>query len=212
MRTSTETRKAADRMVGDVTETMREQMDLTGRIVEDLAGLSGQVLRTFLDQLSSARTRSSCDVPEPCWMPADLGEIHCELCAGGRGALTLRVTNGDFRQRSFEVVSAGPDAARLGIDPASFTLGPKERRAVRVTFDASLDQGVERDQLEALLWVFGCRNHYLRWTVDVGHRERGCCHEVEVRDEPDYEHHWYDHFYCVRDCFGPQTRPRRPEG
>lgn len=212
MKTSTDTRKAADRMVGSMSETMREQMDLTGRIVENLAEVSGQFVRTFLSELSGPRTRTCCDVPEPCWMPADLGEIHCELCAGGRGTLMIRVTNADFRPRNFEVVSAGPDAGRVTVAPTNFTLGPKERRTVKATFDASLDDGVGCDELEALIWVFGCRNHYLRWTVDVGKRERGCCHEVEVRDQPDYEHHWYDHFYCVRQCFGPQTRPRQPEG
>ena len=58
-----------------------------------------------------------------------------------RGRLTLRVTNADFRPRSFEVVAAGADAGRVGIAPASFTLGPKERRTVEATFDAKLDDG-----------------------------------------------------------------------
>jgi hypothetical protein len=212
MKTSTETRKAADRMVGSMSETMREQMDLTGRIVDDVAEISGQFVRTFLSELAGPKTPTCCDIPEPCWMPADLGEIHCELCPGGRGTLTIRVTNTDFRQRKFEVVSAGPDAGRVRIAPASFNLGPKERRTVQATFDAKLDEGVDCAELEALIWVFGCRNHYLRWTIEVGKRESACCHAIEVRDQPDYEHHWYDHFYCFRQCYGPHTRPRQPEG
>lgn len=212
MKTSTDNRKAAHRVVGTLSETMRDQMDLTGRIVEDLAEVSGQFVRSFLSELAGPKTRTCCDVPEPCWMPVDLGDIHCELCVGGRGQLTIRVSNTDFRQRSFQVVSAGPDAGRVTIATSSFSLGPKERRTVTATFDASLGDRGDCAEFEALVWVFGCRNHYLRWTVDVGHHERSCCHEVEVRDQPDYEHHWYDHFYCMRPCFGPQTRPRQPEG
>jgi hypothetical protein len=212
MKRSTDTRKTQTRIAEDLSETMRQQMDLTGRIVDGLAELTGQFARSLLSELAGPKTRTCCDVPEPCWMPEDLGEIECNLCAGGRGALTIRVTNTDFRQRGFEVVAAGPDAGRVTIAPASFSLGPKERRTVKATFDANLDDGVDCDELEALIWVFGCRNHYLRWTIDVGHREGSCCHEIEVRDQPDYEHHWYDHFYCNRQCFGPKTRPQRPEG
>jgi hypothetical protein len=39
------------------------------------------------------------------------------------------------------------------------------------------------------------------------HCEPDCCHcrcsghrEVEIFDEPDYVHHWYDHFYCEHPC------------
>jgi hypothetical protein len=55
-------------------------------------------------------------------------------------------------------------------------------------------------EYEVLLWVRGCQNHYLRWTLKVANRGASCCHEVEVEDCPDLIHHWYDHFYCERPC------------
>jgi hypothetical protein len=207
-------RSSAKAMMADMGDSMTRQMDLAAQLADGFVDIG----RRLLDGLGSGlpRTAGCCDIPEPCWMPADLGELHCALCAGGRGTLHLTVTNTDFRRRDFQVAAAGPDAGRVQIAPGSFQLGPKERRRVKVTFNADLDDGVDCDTLEALIWVIGCRAHYLRWTIEVGKRDTGCCHEVEVFDQPDYVHHWYDHFYCYRDCFGRVIRPEpqkpRPEG
>ncbi len=186
-----------------MSDMMVRQMDLTGELVDSLADTA----QRFLSALSAGQSSNCCDIPEPCWMPKDLGELHCQLCAGSTGLVEIRITNTDFRPRNFTLAAAGPDAGRVKITPNSFTLGPKERRTVRAEFDAKLDDGVHCADFEALIWVVGCNSHYLRWTVEVGKTERACCHHVEVFDQPDYEHHWYDHFYCVRPCYGRSVRP-----
>jgi len=51
-----------------------------------------------------------------------------------------------------------------------------------------------------LVWIRGCVDHVVRWTVKSSRRGSDCCHELEIDDCPDYVHHWYDHFYCPRPC------------
>jgi hypothetical protein len=53
---------------------------------------------------------------------------------------------------------------------------------------------------EAIVWIRACRDYYLRWTVTVADRADCCAEVIDVVDEPDYVHHWYDHFYCRRPC------------
>lgn len=193
---------------GDLGGMLKDQLKLARRVVDLVARGSGDLLRETVGELKAPRMAGCCDIPEPCWMPADLGEIDCDLCPGAAGRLRLRVANDGFRPQAFTVVAAGVDAGRVGIDAGDFTLGPKERRWVELRFDATLDKGVDKAELEALVWVLGCRNHYLRWTVTVGERGGRCDETVEVRDAPDYVHHWYDHFYCARSCFGAVGRPQ----
>lgn len=179
-------------------DMMSRQMDLTGEIVDSLAGTA----QRYMSALSAGQSANCCDIPEPCWMPKDLGEYHCQLCAGTPGIMEIRVTNTDFRPRNFTVAAAGPDATRVKLTPNSFSLGSKERLTVRAEFDTRLDDKTSCASFEALIWVVGCNSHFLRWSLDVGKNERSCCHHVEVYDQPDYQHHWYDHFYCVRPCYG----------
>ncbi len=80
----------------------------------------------------------------------------------------------------------------------------------RESFEATLKIPENTDsgtRYESILWVDGCNQHYLRWTVIVGSTSFDSCHEVRVDDCPDYRHHWYDHFYCARPCLAPRTSP-----
>lgn len=184
-----------------MSDIMFRQMDLTGEIVDSLAGTA----QRFLSSLTAGQS-SCCDIPEPCWMPKYLGEYHCKLCPDSTGVIEITVTNTDFQPRNFTVAAAGPDAGRVSLSPNSFALGPKERLTVRAKFDAKVDDTVHCAEFEALIWVVGCNSHFLRWTVEVGKSERACCYHVEVFDQPDYQHHWYDHFYCFRPCYGRSGR------
>jgi hypothetical protein len=68
---------------------------------------------------------------------------------------------------------------------------------VSLTTTKDADPGTER---EVLVWVRGCHDHYLRWTVTVSTQRGWSDDDVHVEDCPDYVHHWYDHFYCDRPC------------
>ena len=84
----------------------------------------------------------------------------------------------------------------------SFFLGPKERRTVTATFTMP----TERKDVDLLIWVRGCSDYYMRWTITSAATSKACCYEVDVIDEPDYVDHWYDHFYCPKPCKGGAQR------
>lgn len=176
--------------------------------------LGSEMLKLFtgpggmLDKLSTLKlpkAKSCCDIPPPCWMPLSLGEICCRMPAGDSGSICLVVTNGDFRPHSYEFAATGKSAAAVSFSATSVTLGPKERVAVTATF--TMPSGVVDEDCrcvgnEVLIWVRGCRDHYLRWVVDEADTAGPCCAEIVVNDDPDYVLHWYDHFYTLRPCFG----------
>ncbi|MCI0390637.1 MAG: hypothetical protein MOB07_17970 [Acidobacteria bacterium] len=146
-----------------------------------------------------------CDIPPPCWAPQPIGEVVSHACPGATATIRLRVTNCGAARRVITIEAAGQTPG-VKIDPPTLALGPMERGVVSVSVSLPADAAQCQDQ-EVLLWVRGCQQHFLRWTVRVSSRGASCCHEVDVEDCPDLIHHWYDHFYCERPC-----PPRRDEG
>lgn len=189
---------------------------LLGKEVLKLLGGAGRAAGSMASGISLPKGSSCCDVPEPCWMPLSLGEVKCVLRPGDSGTVCLVVTNGDFRPHTYQFAATGKSAAHVGFSTASVTLGPKERIAVTATFTVPREGKDGEDcrciDHEALIWVRGCRNHYLRWTVDELANSKPCCHEVVVNDDPDYVLHWYDHFYVARPCFGAAATPGTSTG
>lgn len=188
---------------------------LLGKEVWRLLGHLGDSVASKADNLSwPAGPSSCCDIPEPCWMPLPLGEVSCQLAPGTSGEVCLVVTNGDFRPHVYQFVASGQDAAHVSFSQTSVTLGPKERVAITATFTVPREDKHEPDcrciDHEALIWVRGCRNHYLRWVVNEVQSSKPCCKEVEVQDDPDYVLHWYDHFYITRPCVGAAARRDTP--
>jgi hypothetical protein len=178
---------------------------LLGKEVLKLAGSATGALGA-LRGMKMPRMHGCCDMPEPCWMPLSLGEVKCTLKPGDSGTLCLVVTNGDFRPHDVQFAATGKSASAVSFSTTSATLGPKERIAVTATFTVPKEQRTEDCRCidhEALVWVRGCRNHYLRWTIDESACAKPCCEEIMVNDDPDYVLHWYDHFYLARPCFGP---------
>lgn len=187
---------------------------LLGKELLKVLGGAGSALGSAAGRMRLPRGSSCCDVPEPCWMPRALGQIDCQLAPGDRGTLCLVVTNGDFRPHHVQFVASGRSAGLVQFSQAGALLGPKERIAVTATLTVPRDGKADPDcrciDHEALVWVRGCRNHYLRWTVTEVAAGKVCCHEIAVDDDPDYVHHWYDHFYVTRPCFGAATVPGQP--
>jgi hypothetical protein len=183
---------------------------LLGKELIKLAGGAGSGL-AGLRNLKLPKGHSCCEVPEPCWMPLSLGELRCQLRPGDAGTVCLVVTNEDFRPHVYQFAATGKDAASVSFSATQATLGPKERIAVTATFTVPKDGQRLEDcrciDREALVWVRGCRNHYLRWSIDEMASAKPCCREIEVRDEPDYVLHWYDHFHMLRNCPGGPLQP-----
>ncbi|HUN43488.1 MAG TPA: hypothetical protein VMU81_24600 [Acetobacteraceae bacterium] len=143
--------------------------------------------------------RSCCDIPPPCWMPRSAGEATCRLAAGDKGELRLLITNGDHVSHTYQLQAEGSGAADVTFSASAFTLAAKQRQLVTATFTmpAGSPPGNEYD---LVIWVRGCRDHYLRWTLHLAAKSYRCCYEACIDDAPDYIVHWYDHFYCQRPC------------
>jgi hypothetical protein len=142
-----------------------------------------------------------CEVPPPCWMPRPLGDLSSHVCRGGTATVRLRITNCGITGTKVAVEAAGKPADTQGvkIEPASLDLESMERGWITVSFTVPAEAG-DCSCREILLWVRGCRNHFLRWKVCTAHRGADSCHEVWVEDCPDFIHRWSDHFYCYRSC------------
>lgn len=200
-----------DSALGDL---VAAQLGLGKELLKVLATGSG-LLMDGAKGLRLPRGSGCCDIPEPCWMPKSLGEVRCTLGPGDEGEVCLTVLNDDFRPRDYSIVPVGKDANAVDIagTDRKFGLGPKERRtvSVRVRVPEPSDRDDDRresccscDDVDLLIWVIGCSNHYLRWVIcRDSKKSRECCHSVNVVDAPDYELHWYDHFHVMRPCMDP---------
>jgi hypothetical protein len=195
--------------LSDVTQVIEKLIGVQlalGEEVLKLVGGSGDammgVLRdTFGARLKLPGTSSCCDIPEPCWMPQSLGEFSCRVCAGSTATIRLQMTNEDIRRRTIVALASGPAAGAVTFAPPNLPLGPKERGGITASMSVPATATNGQD-FEAIVWVRGCRDHYLRWIVSVGSRSNCCSHDVSVCDGPDNLLHWYDHFYCPRPCPG----------
>jgi hypothetical protein len=148
-------------------------------------------------RLPSRSCGCGCDIPPPCWMPQPLGEFTTEACPGNKGLLRLTITNCGVTGRTIKVSATN---AAVKVEPASLTLGPLEEGLI--TLSLEVPSGATKGQTQkSIVWIHGCMEHFLRWTVVVAASGVSCCAtEVELEDCPDLIHHWYDHFYCQRPC------------
>jgi hypothetical protein len=144
-------------------------------------------------------TGSCCEIPEPCWMPRCVGEFECSLCPGSSATLKLHVTNEDLASRQLQALASGAGAKQVSFSPQSLALGPKERGTLHAHF-AVPGEARHGDEFHAIVWLRGCRDYYVRWTVKAGHGSGCCRHDLTICDGPDHVLHWYDHFYCPRPC------------
>jgi hypothetical protein len=146
---------------------------------------------------ASPTATAACTIPPPCWMPKSLGDVTSHACGCSTVRVRLLITNCDRVARTMQVRTDGVDG--MVVTPASVTLNPMRRATVEVSF--KVPDGVEDGtEFEALVWLDGCHEHVLRWTIVTGSSGFDSTHEVHVKDCPDYRHHWYDHFYCARPC------------
>ena len=227
---STESRRGAFGGVPDAFMNLLDaQMRLGADLFESLTGRTAPSLRdmrsgmgsmggTLGGMLGASPTgcqpvRGTCAIPAPCWMPKSLGECMSHVSPCRTACVRIVVTNCDRVRRTITARVAGTNAGKVTLSPPSLALEPQERGTISACVAVPEDaKGGERT--ETLLWVRGCKEYYLRWVVSVGTVGLSSCHEVEVCDCPDYVHHWYDHFYCVRPCPADrdriQTDPNRP--
>jgi hypothetical protein len=182
----------------------RMVVDLLGTVRDTLqSGPTGELGQTFKQLIPAQLTRrctcGCCQIPPPCWMPELAGEVISFVCVGGTATVQLDVRNCGATPRIITLdASPASVAASVKFSPTQLSLGPMERGFASASVVLPADPPGGR--MDILLWVRGCKVHYVRWTIKVASRAGTCCHEVDIEDCPDYIHHWYDHFYCERPC------------
>jgi hypothetical protein len=178
--------KTSQQMLADGTQLLVDFVDRGVRLGRDVMESARGVELPGLPASSCG-----CDVPPPCWYPKAAGEVTSHVCPGGTATLRIRITNCGPTARAIQVEGG----KEMKVEPATLQLGPMERGVVTVSQEV-------KDGQEHLIWVHGCHDHFIRWTVETAKRGSDSCHELEVEDCPDYLHHWYDHFYCAHPCPG----------
>jgi hypothetical protein len=203
MKDTTSGTRPLEEMVAAFSDLFEQTMTTGMDFLRSLSGAGMSMTQGMAARGSSRTPRSQmlgrcCDVPPPCWMPVELGDLTTHVCAGGTATLRVQVTNCGLSTRTIRVEAKG-DLASVTVKPDTLSVDSMRHGAsvvsIAVPADASCGQ-----EFEELIWVHGCRKHFLRWTVKVARRGADCCHEIEVSDCPDLIHHWYDHFYCDRPC------------
>lgn len=172
--------------------------DAARTFLDVFEGIAGSVIAN--NPFLNPQQHSCCDIPPACWLPRNFGTFESRACPCGTALLRVQVTNCQPTSSKIAIRAESEADLDLKVTPESATLGPMERKwftvAVTVPEDACKGQCYE-----LLVWVVGCNEHYARWTVTAADGASGTCLEARLDDCPDYEHHWYDHFYCQRPCF-----------
>ena len=179
-------------------------------VLQSLYGSAPGALTGIVDWATSQTSGGgccSCEIPPPCWMPRPLCEVVSYGKAGNAASITFVITNDSMTTRVISVFTT-TSLAGLTFSATHLTLGPMERGSVEVTYTipTTLTSG---PGTEILLWIQGCRLHFLRWTIKLGPVSGDTNFEVCVKDGPEYLHHWYDHFYCPHPCLPDQRVPGR---
>lgn len=180
-----------------------------GKEVLKLLGAGLSNAKDSLGNIKIPKSSSCCDIPEPCWMPVNLGDICCQLKPGDTGEICFMICNEDFHPHDYTVTAAGTHSSLVQIHEKQFTLSPKACHLVSTRFimpvaneRSDRNSCCEHNDYDLVIWVQGCRNHYLKWHINANAKSKACCHEINVSDIPDYELHWYDHFHVIRPCLG----------
>jgi hypothetical protein len=192
---------------GALMNLVNAQMQLSANLFESLTGQKlptiGDLSKTSHKLIPGATgchpKAGCCTIPPPCWMPRPLGECTSHVAQCKTACVRFRITNCDRVKRNITVQVTGPNASKVTLSPPTLSLGPQERATVSACVSIP-DDAKSGETTESLIWIRGCKEYFFRWNVSVGTAGLDSCHEIEVCDCPDYVHHWYDHFYCVRPC------------
>lgn len=166
-------------------------------VLELLVGAAPGVVGEVAEWVEERTCGCGCEIPAPCWMPRTLREVVSFGKAGDETRIVFEVTNVSMGVREVTLTTTTA-AAAVTFGAHAVLLGAMERGFLEVTY--TIPAGLPKVGAEVLLWVRGCRLYFLRWKIMPGPVSANTSFEVCVRDEADYVHHWYDHFYCRRPC------------
>lgn len=180
--------------------SITDAMNDWARVLRESAQLGADLLRSIMPAPPRPSTHPcSCEIPPACWLPVKAGDVESSACSGATATIRIRVTNCGATSRDVTLEVAG-SPKEVTISPATLHLEPMQHASSTISLPIA-DTADEGQRFEHLVWVRGCKSHFLRWTVRVG-EGGGHCPTASVEDCPDTVHHWYDHFYCHHPCQG----------
>lgn len=183
----------------DVADALDALVRLYGAWYDEWACAAGRLLEAQPLRVPMPQApKSCCELPPPCWMPREIDELTSAACPGSTATVRIRVRNRGPEARSM-TASPGSDDAGVTISNSPLWLGPMEEGTFVVSVVVDPERAVG-DARRLLIWVRGCREHYLRWNVIASRRSSCDCATVDVEDGDDGIHRWSDHFYCRHEC------------
>jgi hypothetical protein len=182
-------------MLADVVDSTRELGDRALRSVTGLVDRLGSGAKA-LSEVGTSTVACSCGRPHACWMPNELPAITSAVCAGAKARVRFLVRNCGLADRQVFVAATGPGAHLAIGSPSTATIGALETG--ELTAEVTVPDGTAG--VELILWVRGCNDHVVPWTITVS--DNGCAttHEISIEDCPGTQHYWHDHFAQPRPC------------
>ena len=120
----------------------------------DIQMRAGAWLANSLKQKQLPWEGSCCDIPTPCWMPKNLGEVTSHVCPGATAVVRIRITNCDVQAHNYHFVVRGEAAAQVALTPSSLAIGPLEKGMVTAQFSLPADASECQDS-ESLILIQG---------------------------------------------------------
>lgn len=191
MKNQIDNQQAFDSLTRAGLDATRSMMDAFGEFARTL---------NAANPLLNGQASACCDIPPACWMPKCFGQFESRACPFGTALLRVHVNNCQPTSSDIRIAVKNHGDLEVDITPRTATLGAMECKwfTVAVTIPEDVCKG---EIYELIVWVAGCNEHYARWNIQVADGASGTCIDTEIKDCPDYVHHWYDHFYCARPCF-----------
>ena len=171
-----------------VTQALTSVVDLGSRLARSITGLAASV---------RSSVACTCERPRACWLPNELAPLDSVVDHCGTARVCFRVRNSGLADRHVFVAATGPDAGLVLGHPSTAVIGALQTR--ELVAELTLPQGSEC--AEVILWVRGCQDTAVSWTVTAS--TRGCAtshHQVAVVDGPGTRHEWYAHFDQPQPC------------
>jgi hypothetical protein len=194
---------STDRPLQQVADAWTDLFSKGAQVGLDLLATVGRMPTPSLQDVLRAMNPGTsgscgCRIPAPCWAPRSIGDVTSYVCPGGTATLRLQITNCGATPRTVHLEAAGP-ASGATLNPSTLQLGPLERGVSIASLSVGATASCDETR-ETLIWIRGCHDYGLRWKVRIAERGVDCCSQVDIEDCPDLLHHWYDHFYCQRQC------------
>ena len=162
---------------------MRSVTTLVDRVGKDTKALT-QVARTTTS-CSCARRRRAFRAPQRELLP-----VVSQVCPGGTPRVVFKIHNCGLADRHVFVVATGADAGMATGAPSATTIGALD--TAELAAEVTLPSGT--DHADLILWVRGCSDTAVHWTVSASDKGCNTTHQIAIDDCPGTQHHWYDHF------------------